>query len=156
MKRDTCQQASPFLTAKRGDSVPPRTLRVRGSLIMTPGLLLRGLHMGRFVAILLLGAFCLPAQTNRGGISGTVQDQSGAVIPGAKVVVTNQRTNEARHITVTGSGTFLVPDLDPVSYNVSVEAAGFKKQLVEGVKVDTASIASVLITLEPGAVQTQV
>jgi hypothetical protein len=55
--------------------------------------------MGRFVAILMMAALCSLAQTNRGGISGTVQDQSSAVIPGANVVITNLRTGETRHIT---------------------------------------------------------
>ena len=51
------------------------------------------------VAITLFTAFCLFGQTNRGAITGTITDQSGSVIPGANIVITNLGTNEVRKLT---------------------------------------------------------
>jgi hypothetical protein len=111
--------------------------------------------LGR-TAILFFGVLAVYAQTNRGSISGVVKDESGAVVPGASVVVTNAGTNESRRTTSSGSGTFSVQDLEPVTYNIVVEVSGFQKESVEGVKVDTAAVASVVLTLKTGTVDTQV
>ena len=68
------------------------------------------------------------AQTNRGGISGNVTDQSGAVIPSASVVIVNAGTNETRRLTTSDKGSFIVENLDPVTYRIEVSAPGFKKE----------------------------
>jgi hypothetical protein len=105
-----------------------------------------------FIAI-VCAAFAL-AQTNRGAISGTVFDKNGAVVPGATVIVTNLGTNHAIRLTTSEEGAFTASALEPVVYSVAVEAAGFKKALVNNVKVDTATTANVNVTLEAGAVET--
>ena len=110
----------------------------------------------RLAATFLLCAVFLAAQTNRGAISGTVMDPSGAVIPGATVTVTSVGTDQTRRVTTSNLGTFTVQDLEPVAYKVTVEAQGFKKEVIEGVKVDTASIASVNVSLQTGTVETQI
>lgn len=96
------------------------------------------------------------AQTNKGGISGTVFDKSGAVVASAAVTVTNVGTNESIRLTTSESGAFSAPLLEPVYYRVTVEAQGFKKAVIDNVKVDTAAVASVNVTLEPGQVATEV
>src|SRR5213593_4078286 len=108
------------------------------------------------LAVVLLCAVTALAQTNKGGISGTVSDQTGAVVPGATVVVTNLGTNEEFRLTTSAGGAFSAPLLDPVDYRITVEAPGFKKAVVERVKVDTAIIATVNITLQTGAVSNEV
>ena len=110
----------------------------------------------RLAVAFFLCAVFLAAQTNRGAISGTVMDPSGAVIPGATVTVTSVGTQQTRRVTTSNLGTFTVQDLEPVTYKVTVEAQGFKKEVIEGVKVDTASTASVNVSLETGTVETQV
>ena len=112
--------------------------------------------MKRLVAAVLFCASFLPAQTNRGAITGTITDQSGSMVPGATVTITNVGTNEVRKLTSSGAGTYNAPDLDPVIYRLTVEMKGFKKSVVENVKVDTASTTAVNVTLETGAVDTQV
>jgi hypothetical protein len=104
----------------------------------------------------LLSAIALFAQTNRGGISGTITDQTQAVIPGAAVTITNLGTNEVRKVTASQAGTYSVPDLEPVTYRVEVEIQGFKKAVVEDVKVNTASITAVNVTLQAGTVDTKI
>src|SRR5580700_8422604 len=112
--------------------------------------------MNRFVAICVLLCATGLAQTNRGSISGTVTDPSTAVVPGATVKVTNMGTNEARTVTTAANGTFSVTDLEPVDYRVEIEAKGFKKEVVDHVKVDTASVATVDVKLETGSVDTKI
>jgi hypothetical protein len=98
----------------------------------------------------------LPAQTNRGGITGTVFDPAGAVVPNATITVTNIGTNQVIHEKTTGSGSFNVPGLDPVYYRVEAEAAGFKKEIIDHVKVDTGSIVTVDVKLQTGSVSAEV
>jgi hypothetical protein len=111
------------------------------------------------IRILVVALFCAPAliaQTNRGGISGTVLDTNGAAIPGATVTVTNLGTNQKLTLRTSDAGAYSATSLDPVTYSVTVEAAGFRKAVVENVKVDTATTVSVNVTLEPGAVGEEV
>ena len=100
---------------------------------------------GVFVALLTGSAI---AQSNRGGITGTVLDKEGAVIPGAKVTVTNLGTNQKQTLTSSGTGSYSVSSLEPVLYRVSAEATGFKRGVVDNIKVDTAAIATVDVVLE--------
>ncbi len=106
----------------------------------------------QILAFIFLCAVVALGQTNKGGINGTVLDANGAAVPGATVIVTNLGTNQTTTATTSESGAFSVASLDPVTYSVTVEAASFKKAVVEKVKVDTASTASVNITLEAGAI----
>lgn len=106
--------------------------------------------------VVLFMAIPLFGQTNKGGISGTVTDANGANIPGATVTVTNLGTGLKVTATTSESGKFSVQSLDPVSYSVSVEAKGFKKAVVEPIKVDTAAVATANLTLETGSISEQV
>jgi len=110
------------------------------------------LTSGLFIAIVC--AAIVFAQTNRGGISGTVFDSTGAVVSGASVTITNVGTNHIVKLTTSTDGAFAATALDPVVYSVTVEAAGFKKAVVNNVKVDTATTANINVTLQPGGVET--
>src|SRR5437867_6016309 len=112
--------------------------------------------MNRLVAVALLSALSVLAQTNRGAITGTISDQSQSVVPGATITITNVGTNEIRRLTSGVTGAYSALDLDPVTYRLQVEMQGFKKSVVENVKVDTGSTTTVNVTLQAGAVDTQV
>src|SRR5436189_33403 len=58
-----------------------------------------------FIAAILLCALSVVGQTNKGGISGTVTDANGGVVPGATVTVTNLGTNQSQTVTTSESGT---------------------------------------------------
>lgn len=104
------------------------------------------------VVLVVICSLAIFAQSNQGGISGTVVDQNGAVVPGATVTITDVGTRKAITLTTSESGVFSIRTLEPVTYSVRIEANGFKQAIMERVKVDTATVASVNITLETGTV----
>jgi hypothetical protein len=69
----------------------------------------------------------LQAQTNTGQISGIVRDNTGAVIPGVTVTVTNVNTGIARTAVTDTAGTFVVTNLPVGTYTVAAELQGFRK-----------------------------
>ena len=77
------------------------------------------------VVLLMCWVSSASAQSDRGAITGTVTDQTGAVVPNAKVTVTNLESNEVREVTTSDEGTFSVPELKAAPYKLTVEATGF-------------------------------
>ncbi len=82
-----------------------------------------------FAVLLLLFGFTSAAlaQTETGQIVGTVTDPSGAVVPNAKVTITNVGTGAERTTTTDDRGTYTATNLLPAVYSVTVEATGFAK-----------------------------
>jgi len=66
-------------------------------------------------------------------ISGTVVDPQGAVVPGAKVTATNQATGTGRSVSTTSTGNYVIPNLQPGTYDVAVQAKGFAPGTTKGV-----------------------
>ena len=107
------------------------------------------------------------AQSDRGSIRGTVTDPNGAVVPGAKVTITNVETNEVRETTTGDEGNYNVPEIKAAVYRIQVEAEGFKSARVETVQVGVGIIrngdvqleigvgASVTVTAEPSVLNTE-
>jgi Carboxypeptidase regulatory-like domain len=108
--------------------------------------------MRRFlsVVVVMVCSVVVWGQTNRGGISGTVTDQNGAVVPGATVSITNLGTNQTQTMTTSESGSYAFNLLEPVYYSLQVEMKGFKKTLIGKTKVDTAMTTTINVTLETG------
>ena len=82
--------------------------------------------MWRFALVL----FCLlspslRAQESRGAITGRVADAQAAIIPGARVAVTHTATNDTRRAATNPTGYYEFNYLEPGTYTVTVEAAGF-------------------------------
>jgi hypothetical protein len=75
---------------------------------------------------------------------------------GATVTITNVATQQSITVVTSREGIFAANNLDPVLYDVSIEAPNFKKALVEKLKVDTAATATVNVKLELGNVTEQV
>jgi hypothetical protein len=86
-----------------------------------------------------------------GTIVGTVVDSSGAVLPGARVTVTNVGTTVAVQTKTTSAGDFAVPYLKPANYAVTVEASGFEKAEVSSITLVVGQTARVDVVLKPGA-----
>ena len=83
--------------------------------------------------LLLLAAASAAAQTFRGGISGRIVDDAGAVLPGVVVTATNADTGITRTTTSSATGDFSLPDVAPGAYIVEAKLDGFqpKKATVE-------------------------
>ena len=104
--------------------------------------------------LLLVVAMAVPALAQYGAsIQGAVSDKSGAVVPGATVVVTNQATGVTQSSVTTDSGFYRVTGLIPGQYTVEVTSGNFKKSATKDVRVDAETARGLDITLEPGAAQ---
>jgi len=98
-------------------------------------------------ALLTFTAF---AQSERGTITGTVKDASGAVIPAAKVVVTNTLTGVTQNVPSNATGEYTVPQLQVGSYTVRVEKDGFRPATVTGLVLNASATLRADATLEVG------
>ena len=109
----------------------------------------------RSVAILFVmvvaTASCLFSQSSEGRILGTVTDQSGAVVAGARITVTNTSTNVSRQLTTTGAGEYVAPNLEPGLYRVSAEAQGFTKAVSTQFMLEVSRDVRMDLKLRPGA-----
>jgi len=99
----------------------------------------------------LLCTTAMQSQTtiSTGSIQGTITDPSGAVVPGAKISITNKATSQAISTGTTSSGTYTSGALVPGDYTVRVEAPGFKA-LTATVSVQVGVTASGNFKLEVG------
>src|SRR3989442_4992224 len=105
--------------------------------------------LGALLLVILLMATAL-AQTSA-TLSGTVQDQQGNVIAGAKVTVSDPTKNQKFDTTSGDAGTFSFPTLQPGTYTLTVEMAGFKQLVQTGIVINTADRQSAgTLTLELG------
>jgi hypothetical protein len=100
---------------------------------------------------LSVGTNVAQAQTIRGQISGTVQDASGAVIPGARITVLNAATQVTRSLATNEQGFYVVTNLPPGTYSVSAEQSGFKKALQEGLELVADGRVTVDFVMQLGA-----
>lgn len=89
---------------------------------------------------------------NTGTISGTVQDQSGAVIAGANVKAQNPATSFTRETTSATNGFYRFDQLPVGTYTISVEAAGFKKAITQQVALSVNDALTLDVKLEVGQV----
>lgn len=85
------------------------------------------------------------------GLSGTVTDATGAVVPGAKVTITNDGTKVSTTANTSSAGTYSVTGLIPGTYTVAVEAKGFESSNVKGVNIAVGQMATANVLLTTGA-----
>lgn len=106
----------------------------------------------RFVAGLLLVAALGFAQVATSRLEGTVQDASGAVIPDARIVAVNEKTQLRAEATSNQEGSFVFPSLQPGIYTVSAEAKGFRKSVVNGLELNVSVTVAQRFKMEVGQV----
>ena len=104
------------------------------------------------IALILLLAMPMLAQNNTGIISGRVTDPSGAVVPNAQITVTQTETNVDAVSATNSDGLFRVPSLINGPYKVTITAAGFKKQVRDGLTLRIGENLNVEVKLDVGSV----
>ncbi len=102
---------------------------------------------------LVMTALLVPssfAQTITGAITGTVTDQTGAVVPNVKVTATNVATNLTNTVETNDSGIYNLLFLPVGSYRVATEAAGFKAATFGPFQLEVSQTARIDIPLQVG------
>ena len=90
------------------------------------------------------------AQSGASSITGTVKDQSGGVVAGATVTLTNVETNAVRTAESSSSGAFGFEIVPVGDYEVTVEATGFRKSVIRPVRAQVSNVTEVPVILELG------
>ena len=102
--------------------------------------------------ILFAAVLPVAAQPLTSRVEGTVQDETGAVFPGASVTMTEVDTGVARETATDGRGLYLFPLVPAGTYRVQASAAGFTTTVIEDVRVALNTPTSIDVVLEVGAV----
>src|ERR1035441_8532470 len=92
------------------------------------------------LGLVLLPRASLQAQVTSGSVSGTVLDAQGAIVPGAKVTLTDEVQATTRTMNASSDGNFYFTPVLPSTYTVMIEAPGFKKFEKTGIKVSPGEI----------------
>lgn len=103
-------------------------------------------------AIVLFWAIPSFSQTSTGRISGAVTDQTGAVVAGATVDVTNVQTGVVRHLVTDQAGEYVAPNLSPGTYAVRAAAKGFKTLERQNIVLEIDKDVRADMQLAPGEV----
>ncbi len=112
------------------------------------------------VALVMLSASFVPlasqpalAQATTGNIGGTVNDQTGAVVPNAIVVAKNQATGvETSQFKTTNEGIYNISNLNPGTYTITVESSNFKRAVYTDITVRLGETTTIDVVLETGGV----
>src|ERR1044071_6061312 len=91
------------------------------------------------------------AQTDRGTITGSVSDATGAVIPGAEIEAKNVATGAVYQAGSSETGNYTLAQLPAGTYELSAALPGFKKFVRTGIVVAVATVLRIDATLDVGA-----
>lgn len=101
--------------------------------------------------VVIFAAVTLEAQIDRGSISGTVTDPSGAAIAGATVTVTNLGTNQTDNLVTDRDGIYTARILQIGTYSVGATATGFGKTVQTGIQLNVNQVVEVNLRLKVGS-----
>jgi carboxypeptidase family protein len=105
--------------------------------------------------ILVVGCISIWAQAT-GQISGTAKDQSGAVLPGVEITVTQTETTTTRSAVTNETGSYVLPNLPIGPYRLEASLPGFRTYAQTGIVLQVNSNPSINVVLEVGQVSEQV
>ena len=114
----------------------------------------RSFIIGNFAGLVCALLFAAPlwSQTGTSAIGGTVTDQQGKALPGAKVTLTNVATNAMRSVESTNTGAYVFDLITPGDYRLEVEAKGFNKTVVGNVRALIGKQTETNVQLSVGAI----
>jgi hypothetical protein len=90
-------------------------------------------------------------QAARGTLTGTILDQSGAMVPNAQVGLTSQATNARWNAASSGNGVFAFHELPPGAYDLSINVPGFQQYVQKGIIIAVGQTATLNPVLQLGA-----
>ena len=88
----------------------------------------------------------------RAGLQGVVMDASGGTVAGATVTLTSKETNQSQTATTNDEGFYRFSALAPGLFTLTVEQQGFKKRVVDDVRISAENVSGQDITLEAGVI----
>ncbi|HEX8494728.1 MAG TPA: TonB-dependent receptor [Pyrinomonadaceae bacterium] len=109
------------------------------------------LRFGLFSLFLFLLTATASAQF-RASVQGTITDATGAIVPGATVTLTSNETSKAQQTVANDEGFYSFSGLAPGNYTITVEQAGFKKQVLNDIAVSAEQTRGLDIAIEAGGV----
>jgi hypothetical protein len=101
--------------------------------------------------LLVFTSFSGFGQAGRGAINGSVKDQTGAIVPGAAVTLTDRSTGVARHTAANGSGNFAFISLNPGTYRITATENGFVTVVQDNIVVTVDQTTIVNLALRAGS-----
>ncbi len=104
--------------------------------------------------LLLFFPLSLAAQIETGGLTGTVKDSSGAVLPAVDLTLTNNATGVAQRTVSTSTGTYVFNGVNAGTYTLQAAHTGFQKYVTQEIDIHVAQILTIDIPMEVGT-QTQ-
>jgi hypothetical protein len=117
-------------------------------------------NFNRIAALALLLLACsivtLGQVSTSGRLVGVVTDSTGALVPRAEVVATNNGTKQELTTTANGEGSWTIPSVPNGVYTIKISGPNFKTTVLENVKVDAAQVTTANAALEPGEASAQV
>lgn len=105
---------------------------------------------------LALSALPALAQVLYGTLTGTVEDASGAIVPGAKVIASAPSIGAAREAITNSSGSYTLTNLPPAVYSVEITASGFRTVTRKGIEVSINTVSRADAQLQVGDVADRV
>ena len=132
-------------------TVQPLPLQEKSRCVSHPHLV--GDNVARAIAPILLALAAATPLSGQsfGSITGTITDNSGAVVPGVAVTATRTTTGTQTTVTANSSGLYIFPSVPPADYTITAVASGFERYVQSGVILLANQAATVNITLRIGS-----
>jgi hypothetical protein len=111
------------------------------------------------IIVLTIALFCfagISMAQSTATLQGTIKDEKGSVVPGAKVTARNLATGVERTTQSDSDGAYQIASLPVGSYSIGVEASGFKRQLVDNLNVEVGRTIAKDFSLEVGTLEQNV
>ncbi len=105
----------------------------------------------RLVVFVLLASFTVLAQSTNATLNGVVTDPSGAVVPGAELVLTNKATKYESKFTTNERGEYTIRNLTPGTYELKASKSGFQNSVKTGITLGINAIGRVDVVMQVGA-----
>ena len=103
------------------------------------------------LAVMFIGATGVVQAQGLTAVTGTVKDQTGAVIPGVEITVTNAATGTARVVISNEAGVYLANQLAPGTYNIKASLPGFRPKDINNLVLPVNQIVKQDLALEVGS-----